>query len=152
MAQRVKNLPAMRETQVQFPGREDPLEKEMATHSSIPAWKIPRTEEPGTQQSMGSQRVRHDWATNTLVFYKTSYPLKLVDHGLLLHSFAQFKWSLKPLFLSWAAFVQFLYKISYEVVAYKRYLFLKNKKMSHEPEQQGNESWDMLLFYLITIT
>ena len=56
----VKRLPAMWETQVQSPGQEDPLEKEMATHSSTLAWKIPRTEEPGGLQSMGLQRVRHD--------------------------------------------------------------------------------------------
>ena len=53
----VKRLPAMRETWVQSLGWEDPLEKEMATHSSILAWKIPWTEEPGRLQSMGSQRV-----------------------------------------------------------------------------------------------
>ena len=56
MAQTVKNLPAMRETQVQSLGWEDPLEKERATHSSILAWRIPWTEEPGGPQSMGSQR------------------------------------------------------------------------------------------------
>ena len=50
----------MQETQVQFPGREDPMEQEMATHYGILAWKIPSTEEPGGGQSMGSQRVRHD--------------------------------------------------------------------------------------------
>ena len=55
----------MQETQVQTLGREDPLEKGMATHSSILAWEIPWTEEPGGLQSMGSQRVGHDWATNT---------------------------------------------------------------------------------------
>ena len=60
VAQMVKRLPAMRETQIQSLGREDPLEKEMATHSSILAWKIPWTEEPGRLQSMGSQRVGHD--------------------------------------------------------------------------------------------
>ena len=53
-AQTVKHLPAMRETQVQVLGWEDPLEKEMATHSSTRAWKIPQTEEPGRLQSMGS--------------------------------------------------------------------------------------------------
>ena len=57
MAQTVKCLPAMRETWVQSPGQEDPLEKEMATHSSTLAWKIPWMEEPGGLQSMGSQRV-----------------------------------------------------------------------------------------------
>ena len=60
VAQLVKNLPAMQETQVQSLGREDPLDKGMATHSSILAWRIPWTEEPGGLQSMGSQRVRHD--------------------------------------------------------------------------------------------
>ena len=60
VAQMVKHLLAMKETQVQFPGQEDLLEKEMATHSSTLAWKIPWTEEPGRLQSMGSQRVRPD--------------------------------------------------------------------------------------------
>ena len=60
MAQTVKCLPAMQETWVQSPGQEDPLEKEMATHSSILAWEIPWTEEPGGLKSMGLQRVRHD--------------------------------------------------------------------------------------------
>ena len=63
MAQRVKHLPAMRETWVRYPSQEDPLEKEMGTHSSTPAWKIPWTEEPGRLQSMGLQRVGYDWAT-----------------------------------------------------------------------------------------
>ena len=68
MAQRVKNLPAMQETQetrVQCLGQKDTLEKEMATHSSSLAWRIPQTEEPGRLQSMGLQRVGHDSATNT---------------------------------------------------------------------------------------
>ena len=56
----VKNLPAVQEIQVQSLCREDPLEKEMATHSHTLAWRIPWAEEPGELQSMGSQRVRHD--------------------------------------------------------------------------------------------
>ena len=63
VAQMVKNLPAMQETWVRFLGWEDPSEKGMATHSSILAWRIPWTEKPGGLQSMGLQRVRHDWAT-----------------------------------------------------------------------------------------
>ena len=59
----VKNLPAKQEMQVGSLGREDALEKEMVTHSSILAWEIPWTEEPGELQSMGSQRVRHNLAT-----------------------------------------------------------------------------------------
>ena len=60
MAQRLKRLPAMWETWVRSLGQEDSLEKEMATHSSILAWRIPWTEEPDGLQSMGSQRVGHD--------------------------------------------------------------------------------------------
>ena len=60
VSQLVKSLPAVQETGVRSLGWEDPLEKEMATHSSVLAWRIPRTEEPGGLQSMGSQRVRHD--------------------------------------------------------------------------------------------
>ena len=64
LAQLVKNLPAVQETWVWSQGREDPLEKEMASHASTLAWKIPWTEEPGGLQPMGSQRVRHDWVTS----------------------------------------------------------------------------------------
>ena len=60
MAERLKRLPAMRETWVRSLGWEDPVEKEIATHSSILAWRIPWTEEPGGLQSTGSQRVGHD--------------------------------------------------------------------------------------------
>ena len=60
VAQMVKHLPTMRETRVQSLGWEDPLEKEMATHSSTLAWRIPWMEEPGKLQSMGLQRVGHD--------------------------------------------------------------------------------------------
>ena len=64
MAQMVKHQPAMWETWVQSLGQEDPLEKEMVTHSSILAWKIPWMEEPGRLQFMGLQRVRHHCATS----------------------------------------------------------------------------------------
>ena len=60
MAERVKRLPAVRETGVRSLDGEDPLEKEMATHSSTLAWRVPWLEEPGGLQSMGSQRVGHD--------------------------------------------------------------------------------------------
>ena len=68
VAQMVKCLPAMQETLVQSLGWEDPLEKEMATHSSTLAWKIPWMEKPGGLQSMALQRVRHDWATSLSFF------------------------------------------------------------------------------------
>ena len=69
VTQMAKNPPAMLQTQIQSLSQEDSLEKGMATHSSIPVWRIPWTEEPGKLQSTGSQRVRHDWATNTTYLY-----------------------------------------------------------------------------------
>ena len=71
MAQLLKNPSAVQrrqERQVWSLGREDPLEKEMVTHSSILAWKIPWTEEPGNLRSRGLQRVRHDWATKHIAY------------------------------------------------------------------------------------
>ena len=65
----VKNLPANQETRAWSLGQKDPLEKEMATHCSILAWQFPWTEEPGRLQSMGSQRIRHDWATKQQYTY-----------------------------------------------------------------------------------
>ena len=79
----VKHLPTMWETRVQSLGREDPLEKEMATHSSILAWKIPWTEEPGRLQSMGSQRVGQDWAT---FFLLLSTPASQHTHTHTVHA------------------------------------------------------------------
>ena len=80
----------MRETWVQSPGREDPLEKEMLTHSSILAWRIPWTEEPGGLQFTGSQRVGHDWAT-------------LLDFNELDKKF-------------WPVFVSYVYKSNYFIL------------------------------------
>ena len=73
----VKNLPTMQETQVQSLGWEDPLEKGMATHSSILAWRIPHTEEPGRLQSVGSQKLRH---TEQLTLSLSSW--NVMDCGL----------------------------------------------------------------------
>ena len=72
VAQTVKNLPAMQATPPPSLGWEDPLEKEMATQSSILAWRIPWTEEPGRLQSMGLQRAGHDRVTNTFIFCRAS--------------------------------------------------------------------------------
>ena len=80
MAQMVKRLPAMLETWVRSLGQEDPLEKEIATHSSTLAWKIPRTEEPGRLQSVGSQRVGHDWV-NLLHFFQKSNQLETFNYS-----------------------------------------------------------------------
>ena len=86
VAQTVKHQPTMRETQVRSLGQEDPLEKETATHSNIHAWKIPWTEEPGGLQSMGSQRVGHNWATllhftSTLMTDKWRGTIEPLDEG-----------------------------------------------------------------------
>ena len=78
-AQRVKCLPAVRETWVRSPGWEDPLGKEMAAHSNVFAQKIPWTGEPSRLQSMGSQRIGHDWATSlSLSLYGNETHLILV--------------------------------------------------------------------------
>ena len=69
----VENLPAMQETSVRFLGWEDPLEKEMATHSTILTWRIPWTEEPGMLQFMGLQIDRHDWEMFTFHTYIYSF-------------------------------------------------------------------------------
>ena len=79
VAQTVNSLPAVSENQVWSLGQEHPLEKEMATHSSILAWKIPGMEKPGGLQSMGSQRVRHDWVTNT----QTSVNMEVIGIPLI---------------------------------------------------------------------
>ena len=65
----VKNLPAMLETCIQYLDQEDPLEEDMATHSSILAWEMPSTEEPGGLQSMGSQSIRHNLVTKQQGIY-----------------------------------------------------------------------------------
>ena len=72
----VKHLPTVWEAWVRSLGWEDPLEKEMATHSSTLAWKISWTEEPSRLQSVGSQRVRHDWVTSLSLFTFTSYLIR----------------------------------------------------------------------------
>ena len=94
MAQTVKRLPTMRETRVQSLGQEDPLEKEMATHSSILAWKIPWTEEPGRLQSVGSLRVRHDWVTLLSLFTSMHWRRKWQPTLVLLPGESQGRWSL----------------------------------------------------------
>ena len=78
----VNNLPAMRETWVLSLGREDPLEKGLAIHSSILAWRISWTEEPGRLQSMELQRVGHDWVTNTFTF---NYVFKTHNYKCKIH-------------------------------------------------------------------
>ena len=77
VAQMVKCLPAMQETQVQSLGQKDPLEKEMATHSSTLAYKIPWTEESGGLQSMGLQRVGHHWATSLSFTYGSHLEMRV---------------------------------------------------------------------------
>ena len=81
-AQMLKNVPTVQETQVQFLGRKDPLEKRMATHSSILAWRIPWTEEPDGLQFMGSQKVGQDWATNTFTFLSPMLYLSFPDSSV----------------------------------------------------------------------
>ena len=84
VAQMVKNLPAIQENRVWSQGQKDPLEKGMVTHSSILVWRIPWTEESGRLQSMGSQRVRHNWDTNTfMVLIKAQESKAWVTHSIM---------------------------------------------------------------------
>ena len=76
MAQKVKSLLAIQETQGRSLVWEDPLEKDIATHSSILAWRIPQREDSGRLQPMGSRRVGHDWATNTTQSKNMALPLR----------------------------------------------------------------------------
>ena len=85
VAQKVKILPAMQGTYIQSLGREDPLQKEMATHSSVPAWRIPWTKEPGMLQSMRSQRVGHDWGTITHSFSSVHFSCLVMSDSLRPH-------------------------------------------------------------------
>ena len=78
-AQTIRNLPALQDILLWSLGREGPLEKGIATHSSIPAWRIPWTEKPGRLQFMGFQRVVHNWANNTSTFSELIYNTELVS-------------------------------------------------------------------------
>ena len=95
MAQTVKNLPAVQEIWFQSLSHEDPLEKEMATHSNILAWRILWSEEPGGLQSLGSQRVRHNWATNTFTLLKKMYRWKIITWKYAPHHMLSGKCKLK---------------------------------------------------------
>ena len=116
VAQLVKNPPAVQETWVRSLGWEDPLKKGMATHSSILAWRTPWTGEPGGLHSMGSQRVGHDWATNTtmtvsetiLFIFSLAYYYHLLleyqlyrnrDLGFLFNFFISIVWAGSSVFM-----------------------------------------------------
>ena len=125
----VKNLPTMWKTQVRSLGQEDHPEKGMATHSNILAWRIPRTEEPGGLQSIGLQRVGHDWVTNTLMRF---YSLRL----------QLFKETTEKQFHSKINFNQ----LGFTFMAQKSYLMM-NKVCTHMGEIHQDE-WniDIIVF------
>ena len=94
VTQMIKSLPAVQETRIRPLGWDDPLEKEMATHSSILAWKIPWMEQPGGLQSMGSQRVGHFWATSLhLDPYGDKVVLRVTVHSLSCNQGQNLQWS-----------------------------------------------------------
>ena len=98
VAQRVRHLPAMQETWVWSLDEEDPLEKEMTTHSSTLAWKIPWMEEPGRLQPMGSQRVRHDWTTSLLLYFYYYISSTSDHHALNPRGWETLSWGTSGLF------------------------------------------------------
>ena len=99
VAQMVSHLSPMQETWVWYLGQEDPLEKGRAAHSSVLAWRIPWTEEPGRLQSMGSQRVGHDWATSL------SKPKIFANERILLSSALEQKGKCLRTLFSWIFFL-----------------------------------------------
>ena len=103
----------MQETQVRFLGQEDPLEKEMATHFTSLAWRAPRTEEPGGLQSMGSQRVGHNWATEHTVVKILKYINTFIMRGSTSHCFVSHLHLGCPLSLSW-----YLWRLAPEIYTY----------------------------------
>ena len=108
MAQRVKHLPAMRETWVRSLGQEDPLEKEKATHSGTLVWKTPWTEKPGRLQSIGSQKIGHDWATSLSLSPVVIWGLNEV---MAIRYNSAWKW-LSVLALKWCPYPQVTFVIS----------------------------------------
>ena len=137
VAQIVKNLHAMLEMQVRSLGQEGPLEKEMATHSSILAWRIPRTKESGWLQSLASQRVDHDWATNTLSFTLLSICHSLIFLNINFHFFCCNSSSL--LLLLSLPFSDYPHLTnSTDIILRVWFLYLHNKFMR----------WELLLFSL----
>jgi len=118
----VERLPTMRETRIQSLSQEDLLEKEMATHSSILAWKIPWTEEPGRLQAMRSQRVRQDWVTSLCNLTSPFFFLRKQTFFLALKPL--FSWSL----LSRSLLTDFLKKTTFSVFV------LKSKFLLHSLE------------------
>ena len=103
VAQGLKHLPPMQKTRVRSLGWEDPLEKEIVTHSSILAWRIPWTEEPGRLQSTGSQRVGHDWATSP--HFKSSGETRCLNTWVWVIS-APTLWAVTYNEMSWASITE----------------------------------------------
>ena len=131
VAQLVKNVPAVQETWVRSLVWEDPLEKKMVTHSSILAWKISWTEEPGGLQSTGSQRAGHDWATNT-------YLLVLLIYKIFSFSLEVFiTIPTKTLAFSSDSYISFLHSLT-EI---KTYPFTLHPKSDPKYE----DSWQLML-------
>ena len=104
MAQTVENLPAVQETRFQSLGQEDPLKKEMATHSSILAWKIRWTEEPGGLQSTGSQEVKHDCKTEHTHAHTHTHTRAILADVFIFSSFSR-SIPLVGLHYGWALFL-----------------------------------------------
>ena len=133
----VKNLPAIQDTQVWSLDREDPLEKGMATRSSIPVWELPWTEEPGRSQSAGTQRVSPDWVPNTftslLEWGEERKPNKLVSSPMRSGKAALHTWKDRRLHWECYCFVgrRTMYPRSLCVVhPYTSHEYLPSKKKS----------------------
>ena len=126
VAQMVKNLPAKEQTWVSFLGGEDPLERGMATHSSILAWRIPQTEEPGGIQSMGSQRVGHDWVTNAFTTFQCDDHFEIhtnMDWILVLFSWKEYNGVCQS-YLGKKVVLEFKFAVNSEIFAGNNYFHI----------------------------
>ena len=143
----VKSLPTVQETRVQSLGQKDPLEKGMAIHSSILAWQIPWTEESGKLQSMGSQRVGHDWATNMFTFTlrrETTNPLLkgnyLTSNTYLFICKALSHWILKRVLVTKRLFLVCLFLMSPTWRPYPLEYFIRLKQTNKQQPKKSHKS------------
>ena len=127
VAQMVKHLPTMWETCVRSLGWKDPLEKEMAPHSSTLAWKIPWTEDPGRPQFMGSQRVRHDWVTSFSLSLSIPVPFSSLIPKIAMFTLAIFCFTVFN--LPW--FMDLTFQVPSNIVLYSIRLYFHHQTHLH---------------------
>ena len=148
----IKCLPTMRETWVQFLGWEDPLEKEMATHSSTLAWKIPWTEEPGRLHPVGSQRVRHDWATSLslFTFIKHGSGTALSSRNALGATQVVFNFLVAILKKNWSWLDNLLHLSRFKILSFQHVISIKMIQRFYLKKKIGTEPSKSIVHFIFT--